>query len=657
MDGVVAVVTAADIPEVQIPIRLQFAETPEALRLLQPPLARDRVRYVGEPVAVVVAEDAYIAEDAAERVELDLEELPVDAVLHDELASNVVNTFPTAYGPPVDEVLAEADVVLRQTLRVQRHTGVPLETRGLLAEVIDGELVVHGAAKVKHFNRDVLAAMLDFPPDRIRLVEGHVGGGFGVRGEFYPEDFLVPWLALRLGRPVKWIEDRYEHFIAANHSREQSHEFELGVSRDGVLLAFRSRFACDLGAYVRTQGVLLPLITTAQLPGPYAWRAFEIEARAILSPKTPAGTFRAPGVTEATFVRERMIDRAAAELRIDPFELRRRNLIDAEAMPFSFELRPEQPPLVYESGDFRQFFETVMERGRVDELRAEVERRRESGCRTGLGVAVFTEMSAVGPFEQARIVPARDGTFTVHVGVSSLGQGVDTVLAQIAAEELGVPLDSIRVDHADTGALVTGFGAFASRSTVFAGNAVAVAAHALRVAADEAGVPLDAAALAERGLEGDGRYERLAPSFSFGAGVSLVDVDVETGQTTVLRHIAALDVGRAINPALVRGQLAGGAAQGIAGALFEELRYDEDAQPLSTSFADYLMPTAAELPEVDVVVLEHRVEANPLGIKGAGEGGVAGAPAAVANAVADALDVDVSELPLTLDRVRSLLRR
>ncbi|HWH05039.1 MAG TPA: xanthine dehydrogenase family protein molybdopterin-binding subunit [Gaiellaceae bacterium] len=664
LPGVVDVITAADVPDARIPIRLPFAETPRSQLALQPLLARDRVRYVGEPVAVVVAEDAYVAEDAAELVVLDLEELdPVADVraavpaapLHDDLGGNVVDTFPLAYGD-IESAFAAAAVVVRETLRMPRDAATPLETRGVLAEVDEaGRLVVWGAAKVKHFNRDVLARLLELPPERILLIEGNVGGGFGARGEFYPEDFLVPFLAVRLGRPVKWIEDRREHFIATNHSREQEHEFELAVGAGGELLAFRDRLSVDLGAYVRTQGVLLPLITMQQLVGPYVWHAFELEASAVLTNKTPAGTFRAPGVTEATFVRERMIDRAAAELGLDPAELRRRNLVPAERMPFVYEL-PPGPPVVYESGDFPATLSAALERGGYDELRAQQRAARAEGRLLGIGLAAFTEMGGIGPWEHARIVPLEDGRFRVECGVASLGQGVQTVLAQIAGDQLAVPFEAVVVDHADTDTVPMGFGAFASRSTVLAGNAIALAARNLREQAGEG--TLDAARLAAAGVVGEGRFEKAAPSFSCGANLSVVELDPETGLVRVVKHVVAFDVGRSVNPTLVHGQLAGGAAQGIAAALWEELPYDEGAQPLATSFLEYALPTAQDLPPIDVVVLEFPTPGNPLGLKGAGEAGVAGAPAAVANAVADALGErgrEVTELPLSPARVRALL--
>ena len=648
--GVVDIFTAADIADVRIPIRLPFAETPSANEHLQPPLARDTVRYVGEPIAVVVAESAAAAEDAAELVVPHIEAEPaVVDVIAAERAGAVVERVPMRYGD-VDAAFADAAVVVRRRLRMHRHTGVPLETRGLVAELDDGRLTVWGAAKVKHFNRAVLAEMLGLPADALRLVEVNVGGAFGVRGEFYPEDYLVPLAARRTGRAVKWIEDRYEHFVATNHAREQVHEIEVAAAADGRLLAFRDRAWCDQGAYVRTQGILPALLPAMHLPGPYAWDAFEIESIGVTTNRTPVGTYRGPGATEATFVRERMLDVVARQLGIDPVELRRRNLIPGDRMPFVYDFGPAAPPLVYETGDFRAFFERLLEESGYEQLRS------ERGPGTVIGVAAFVEVGGVGPFEHAWIVP-QDGRYRVRVGVASVGQGVETVLAQIAADELGVPLDEVCVEYHDTDDVPEGFGAFASRSTVLAGNAVAVAARDLR---EKAGRDLAGAAaeLAAAGLRGEGTFEKENPSFSFGANLSLVAVDEVTGKVTPLRHAVAFDVGRAINPVLVHGQLAGAAAQGIAGALYEELVYDDDGNPLTTSFLDYQMPTAAELPAVEVIAIEHPTPTNPLGIKGAGEAGMNGAPAAVANAVADALSLPedaVTSLPLSAAAVHALL--
>jgi carbon-monoxide dehydrogenase large subunit len=667
LPGVQAVLTAADIPDVRIPIRLPFATTPNANLVLQPPLARDRVHYVGEPIAVVLADDPYVAEDAAELVRVDVDELPAvldpiaaeaAAPIHPELGSNLIDRIPVRHGD-VEAAFADAAVVVRERLAVQRQTASPLETRGLVAEydAAEDRLTLWGAAKVKHVNRAALAAILGLPVERVRLIELHVGGGFGVRGELYPEDVVVAVAARLLGRPVKWIEDRAEHFVATNHAREQVHEIEVAAATDGTLLAFRDRAWCDQGAYVRSQGLLAPLLPLDHLPGPYAWRAFEIVADGVLTNRTPVGTYRGPGMTEATFVRERMVDLVARRLELDPVEVRRRSLISAEQIPFSFD-RPPAPPIVYESGDFPAFLERLLGEGGYREIRAERDRRRVRGESVGLGVSAYMEANSTGPFERATITPAADGTFSVKVGVSSLGQGLETTLAQIAADELAVPLEQVVVCHQDTDDSPESIGTFASRSTVLAGNAIALAARDLREKA-AAHAPGRADLAASAGVEGVGTYEKEGFTFSFGAHLAVAEVDRETGRVRITRYVVAHDVGRAVNPRLVRGQLAGAAAQGIAAALYEQLPYDDAGQPLATSFVDFLVPTADDLPDVEVIVIEHPTPTNPLGLKGAGEGGMGGTLAAVANAVEDALGPDgpvVTATPLTPDAVRALLR-
>ncbi len=681
--GVATVITADDLPDVCIPIRLPFAETPQTPELLQRPLARERVRYVGDPVAVVVADDPYLAEDAAEQVVVDVEELDplvdyrraiVDdgPIIHPSLPGNVLDPSLLLFGD-VDAAFEAADVVVREELYVHRHAAVPMETRGLVAEVDpdSGRLTVWGAAKVKHFNRQALSQMLGRAPEDIRLLEVNVGGGFGARGELYPEDYLIPFLAERLGRPVKWVEDRGEHLVATNHSREQRHEFEVAATADGRLLAFRDRALVDQGAYVRTQGILPQLLAAFHAAGPYAWEAFSIEAAGALSTRTPIGTYRGPGMTEVTFVRERTLDALAATIRLDPAELRLQNLIPAESMPFTFDLGADSPPLVYESGDYPAAFERLLAETDYEARRAAQRRGQDAGERLGLGVAAYVELSAIGPFEEARINPTADGHFVVRAGVASLGQGVETVLAQIAADELRVPIERVAIEHRDTDKVPSGFGSFASRSTVLAGNAIALAARDLRTRAAteletdaetvvfDAGVAF-AAGQRERSLElaglgeGFGKYEKEHPSYSFGAALSQVKLEEDTGRLEVQKHVVAHDVGRAVNPVLLDGQLVGAAAQGIAGALLEEFVYDEYGQPLATSFVDYLLPTAADLPPIETVVIEHRNTTNPLGIKGAGEAGIAGTPAAIAAATADALGAAGSEirsLPLTPERI------
>ena len=684
--GVLIVITADDVPDVRIPIHLSMAETPEAKHFLQPPLARRVVRYVGEPIAVVVATDPYVAEDAAELVDVDFEELEVvggvvsaaaesTPVVHPGAGTNLVTSVPLRFGD-VNAAFARADIVLRERLRMHRHTAIPTETRGLLADVDNGRLTLWGGAKVKHAVKQALDEMLGIDLSAIGVAEVNVGGGFEVRGEMYPEDYLVSYLALKLRRPVKWIEDRAERFVATNHSREQEHEIEIAATADGTLLAFRDRAWVDQGAYVRSQGILPSLLPAQQVTGPYHWAAFTVESNGLITNRTPVGTYLGPGMTEVTFVRERMLDALAGRLRMDPVEQRRRNLIPREAMPFTFTLAPGSaaPAITYESGDYHSALDTLLARTGYGQLKKERQVRRDRGECVGLGLAAYIEVGAIGPFEEARIAPGTGGDFTVHIGSASLGQGIETVFAQIAGDALGVPFEHVSIDFSDTDGVPLGFGAFASRSTPIAGNAVLLAARDLRAKAAAAlGVGADeitfgdglarAASGASVPLadvrEGSGHFDNPHPTFSFGGALSLVGVDRDTGRVRVLRHAVMQDVGRALNPALLCGQLAGAASQGIGATLLEELVYDEQGQPLSTTMGDYRLPPAHDLPEIEVVILEHRPPAtNPLGAKGAGESGMVGTPAAIANAVADALgeSVEPTSLPLTPDRVRSLIR-
>lgn len=686
--GVIAAITADDIGDIRIPIRLPFAETAEANAVLQAPLAADVVRYVGEPVAVIVADDPYVAEDAAELVFVDLDELdpvldpatasePSQPLVHEHFGSNTVNRLAYRHGD-VDAAFARADVVVRRRLRVHRLAAMPMETRGLVADYDPGSgvLTVWGGAKVKHFTRGLLSRVLELDPAAVRVVEVEVGGGFGTRGEPYPEDVLVALLARRLERPVAWIEDRWEHMFATNHAREQEHDFELAADAGGRLLGFRVRGWCDQGAYVRTQGLLPAVLPMTHFPGPYRWQAFSMDLDAVLTNRTPVGTYRGPGMTEATFVRERMVDIVAAELGMDPADLRRQNLIPAESMPFGFAPGPGSGavmPIMYQGGDFVRTFDELLAAAGYDKLRVEQQQARAEGRHAGVGIAAYIEFAGAGPFEEVDVIGGPDGV-VVRAGVASLGQGVETALAQIAAELLDVALTDVTVEFHDTDEIPQGFGAFASRSTVLAGNAIAAAVDEMRARAaprlgcDPAEVEFRrgrATAPGGRSMGLDeigptrGRFEKGELTASFGGAVCSVSVDPGDGRARVDRFVLAHDVGRAVNPRLLRGQLAGAAAQGIGGALFEEVAYDNNGQPLSVTLADYMMPTAAELPEVEVVIIEHGGGSNPLGIKGGGEAGMVASLGAVANGVADAVGdgAEVLTSSVSSARVWRALRR
>ena len=709
LPGVVAVVTAADLGSVgRIPVRLGQRSGAGPIACLQPPLATGLVRYVGEPVAFVIASSRYLAEDALELIEVDWEPLPVvtdvnrareaDApVLHPAAGSNVIERLAVRAGNP-DAALAGADRRLRERFAVQRHTGVPMETRGLTAahDPGTGVLTLWGVAKVPHFNRRVLADLLGHPEHLIHFIELEVGGGFGVRGEFYPEDFVVPWAAMRLGRPVQWVEDRREHLMATNHSRQQYHDVEIGVRRDGTIVALRDRFMVDLGGYIRTHGVVVPELTIALLPGPYRVPHYECEALCVMTNKTPTGTYRGPGRYEGTFVRERLMDRVATELGLDPAEVRRRNFISAGEMPYEVGGGALGQRTVYDCGDYRSAFDQALAAADYEAVRTEQPRARAQGRYLGVGIGCVLEKAGLGPWEYARVEVDGSGRVVVYSGVAAVGQGIETTLAQVVAEELNLAPEDISVVHGDSAQVPFGVGGFASRGAAVALPAALVAARKVRdkifrVAAGllEAhaedlvlengavhvrGLPDKSVALRqlaraavpgppgmEPGLYAAHFFEAPKMTYPYGTHVAVVEVDPATGRVALRKYVVTYDVGRAINPMIVDGQILGGLAQGLGGAIFEELVYDDQGQPLTTTFMDYLVPTAMEMPEATIVKIleETPTPLNPLGVKGVGEGGSSGVGAAIANAVADALapfGVAIRELPLSPGRIVGLLR-
>jgi aerobic carbon-monoxide dehydrogenase large subunit len=699
LDGVVAVWTVADVDTLP-PIDFRQMGLDRLAPYRQYVLARDYVRYVGEPVALVFAVDAYVAEDAAGLVFCDIEELAPQLDATAELVAFMPDVHPglmsepavvrRAYGD-LDAAFAAAHKIVELEVKVGRHTGVPLETRGALA-VYDSDkdvLTLYGAAKVPHYNRDAISKMLGLAPGRLQLSEGHVGGGFGIRGELYPEDVLVCAAALKLRRPVKWIEDRREHLLAANHSRDQVYRMRAAVDARGFILGLDAEFFTDQGAYVRTHGTTVTDLSAGLLPGPYVIPAYRVAGHIRLTNKTPAGTYRAPGRYESTFARERLIDRIASELGRSAVDVRRVNLIAEEAMPFDRGIDTLGTGVVYDSGKYLDLLERVLAHVEYDRLQADLAARRSRGERVGLGIGYFVEKSGLGPQDLVRMKVDRNGAIEIVTGVASVGQGVETVLAQICAETTGVPIECIRVIHGQTDRIEIGFGAFASRVTVMAGSAVKIAAEALRDRAAEVAAILlqttpdelrlsngvveringgaslslaDIAAHLEEtgGLTSEGRFVAGHMTYPYGIHVAQVKVDPLTCGVTIERYVVAYDVGRAINPMLIEGQIAGGVAQGIGGAFLEEFVYDENGQPLAASFADYLMPTCREVPDVEVVLREDAPSPlNPLGVKGAGEGGINAVGAALAAAIDAAVQRPgaVVELPITPARLHAILRR
>ena len=693
LPGVHAAWIHADLAHIPpIPFRLTGLKTLEPYR--QPVLAKDVVRYVGEPVAVIFADDAYVAEDAAEMFELSIDPLPATmrATGQPAVYAGDLSTEPgllqKAYGD-VETAFRNAHAVVALELSVGRHSGVPMETRGAIARYHAERdiLELHGAAKVPHWNRDAIAQMLGLPRDSVQLYEGHVGGGFGIRGEIYPEDILVCAAALKFKRPIKWIEDRREHLIAANHSRDQLHRVRAAVDSQGHILGIETEFFHDNGAYMRTHAATVPDLAAAMLPGPYRVPAYRAIGHLRLTNKTPCGTYRAPGRYESTFVRERLLDAIAAKIGVDTVEIRRRNLIGKDAMPYTLGLDTLGTQIVYDSGDYALLLDKALKAAGWSDLRKQLVARRKKGEMVGAGVAMFVEKSGLGPFDTVRVEIKPDGGVEVITGVASIGQGVETVIAQICADALGVDYGSIRVIHGQTDRIARGMGAFASRVTVMCGEATRLAAtklraQALRAAAElmqtgadsldivngevvRASGPGPSMPLAElartlpSGLTAEDTFESTHMVYPYGVHVAAVRVDSDTGNVAIERYVIAYDIGKAVNPKLVEGQIAGGLAQGIGGALLEEFRYDDNGEPLSVTFADYLMPTAREVPEISIIVSEDAPSPlNPLGLKGAGEGGANPVGAVIASAIDDALQCPgaVTGLPITPQRLKAILR-
>jgi carbon-monoxide dehydrogenase large subunit len=685
MPGVHAVVTAADVGQQNsgnvpvIPLRL--ANLPEFKNYLQPVIASGKVRYVGEPVAVVVAETHGQAEDALEAIALDIERLPalpdrhaaVDgAALFDGFSNRAVR-YTASFGD-ADAAFARAEYTRKETFRCHRLTGLPLETRGQIAEWNAGRLTVFGATKVLFFNRRTLAPMLGVTEADIDMIEVDVGGGFGVKGEFYPEDFLIPFAARLVGRPVKWIEDRREHLTATNHSREVDCELEIACTLDGTMLALRGHVSADMGAYIRTNGGVVPAKAGQFLPGPYRIRDIALTVEAFVTSKTPVGTLRAPGRFEANFFRERLLDLVAGDLGIDAMEFRLRNLIREAELPFhTGKLVPYEPETDFDTGDYHVTFERALSEIGWREKKF-MQGSRIDGRYHGLAAVPFVESGGSGK-ENCRVVIAKDGSVDVFVGSSILGQGLETTLAQVAADTLKLPFEKIKILHGSTTYLKEGFGTFASRSMVVGGSAVADGCNnllaAIRTAAKERlGFPneeieIGAGAVTAggkradfsdfAGLEVEGSFATTTRTYSYGAHACHVAVDPRTGHVDILDYVAIEDVGVAINPHIVHGQAIGALVQGLGGVFLDEVMYDRDAQMLNASLMDYLVPLSTDFSNIRAITMQlRRSKTNPLGAKGAGEGGMVAVAACTANAVAAALKplgVELRDLPLSPARL------
>jgi len=707
VEGLVAIYTHEDLPgRLADPLPLLIPHP--ALTHPRTPhvLAKDVVRHVGEPVVMVVAADRYLAEDAAERIRVTYEPLP--PVVRLDQAEEVAAELVQEVGD-VDAALAGAPHILELDLAIERSASTPLEGRGVLArwDEADQSLRVYSSTQSPTSVRFAIAAILGLPDSQVECVAPDVGGGFGVKIMHpWAEEVLVPWAARTLGREVKYTEDRREHFIAATHERGQTHHVRVGFDADGRIVGLDVDFRHDNGAYT-PYGIIVPIITSTQLPGPYRLPAYRVAFTSRYTNTVPVTPYRGAGRPQGAFCMERTVDRIAAHLGLDRAEVRRRNLIPPEAMPYDLGLTfQDGRPAIYDSGDFPATLAMVTEMIGWDDfphLRAEA---AAEGRRLGIGLACYVEGTGVGPYEGGHVQVEPNGRVNVSTGLSSQGQGHQTVFAQIVATELGVPIQDVHVVTGDTRRFGYAVGTFASRAAVMSGNAIALAARALRakalrIAADaleaspddleisegivrvkgspEAAIPLRTVAVLSNplrysfseesraatqftlpvrggppvprgeapGLEGREYYSPERSTFANGMHAAIVEIDPDTAEVRILRYAVVHDCGNLINPMVVEGQIHGGVAQGIAGALYEKMAYDEHGQLQNASFMDFLMPYVTEIPKVEIGHLETPSPLNPLGIKGAGEAGVIPGSAVLAAAIEDALGVPITRMPLS----------
>ncbi|HYB42011.1 MAG TPA: xanthine dehydrogenase family protein molybdopterin-binding subunit [Candidatus Methylomirabilis sp.] len=693
--GVAAVVTFADLGEAARP--LPVVPPHPALRARNfHALAGGRARFVGEAVAVVVADSRHAAEDARELVRIDYEPLPsvqdpadrASALVHEDIADNLAGRVTLSRGD-VETVFRGAPRAARARLTIGRAGGQPMETRGLAAEyhAMAGLLTVWASSQVPHQVRQFICELLGLPPHRVRVIAPDVGGGFGAKLIVYPEDVLIPWLAMRLGRPVRWLEERAEHMLAATQERAQLHEVAVGFDDEGRLLALRDHFVHDTGAYT-PRGLVVPLLTASMLTGPYVIPAVEVSFESVYTNRVPVTPYRGAGQPQAVFVIERVLDLVARETGRDRAAVRLANLVRPEAMPYDVGLANYRGAgnVIHDSGDYPAVLRRALEMADYPDIGGARAAARREGRSLGVGVACYVELTGVGPFEGATARVDGAGRIAVFTGVTSQGQGLETTLAQVAADELGVTPDDVTVINGDTLGIDHGIGTFASRAAVAGGSAVALAARdlrakAVRIAARVLGVGEDevqqdgpafaprgrpehrvdlgrlasAAALAsaahgeEPGLSVTRYFQPPDIAYSSGAHVAVVEVDAGSGQVKLLGYFVCHDSGRLINPMVVEGQIEGAIALGIGGALLEEVRYDEHGQPLAGTFMDYAMPRSTDVPPIRIEHLETPSPLNPLGLKGVGESGTLPVSAVLASAIEDALSehgVRVCRMPL-----------
>ncbi len=729
--GVALVLDAAELGPLNQPGPLLIPHPSLIYPRTQRPLAVDTVRYAGEAVAFVLAESRYAAEDALELIEVEYEPLPAAIELaaaasdgaplvHPDVPRNVCATFPQRVGD-TDAAFSRAFRIVKDRVSIERSAGQPIEARGVVAQfdARDGSLTAWISTQAPIPIANGLAGLFGLPEHKVRVIAPDVGGGFGTKiMMFYPEEILVPYAAMVLGRPVRWTEDRREHLLAANQERGQIHELEIAFDRDGVIVGLRDRFLHDAGAYT-PYGIVVPLITASQLPGMYKLPNYDVEFSVVFTNKVPVSPYRGAGRPHGAFVMERVIDIVARELELDRSEVRRRNLVQPDELPWDVGLTfQDGGPTRYDSGNFPAVLARALDLVSADRFRSEQADARKAGRFVGLGVATYVEGTGIGPYEGAHVRVEPSGKVLVATGLTTQGQGHYTSFAQLVAHELGVDPANVTVITGDTGSFTWGAGTYASRALVVAGNAVAGAARmvrekALRVAsallettpddleladgmvrvrgAPERTLSLGAVASVANpiryaygeesaqlalnlvkpragavlesgeapGLEARSYFAPARATFANGCHAAVIEVDPETGAVQFLRYAVVHDCGVLVNPTIVEGQIHGGLAQGVGGALLERLVYDESGQMLSASLMDFLLPTAMDVPTPLIDHLETPSPLNPLGIKGVGEAGAIPVPALVAEGLDDALaplGVRIREMPLDPARIWELIR-
>jgi carbon-monoxide dehydrogenase large subunit len=705
--GVAGVFTGADLDDVgNVPcgVSLPGLRIPE-----HSVLAKGRVYYSGHPVAVVVASDPAVARDAAERVEVDYTPLPAvadpekalapgAAAVHPQWPDNVAFVYKQENGE-VDEAFAGAEVIVKQRMEQPRVVASPMEPRGAIGDykAAESSLTLHSSTQIPHLLRSIAAATLGIAEHKMRVIAPEVGGGFGCKADVYAEELLVCVLSRKLGKPVKWVETRREHFQACSQGRGHVDYYEIAAKRDGTILGLKFKLIQDIGSHQQLLTSLIPTLSVLMLPGLYRCKTFRAEVIGAFTNCFPTDAYRGAGRPEATYGIERIVDCLATELGMDPAEIRFKNFIEPQQFPYA-----TGTGLVYDSGNYAAILHKALEAIDYTALRARQREARAQGKLMGIGISTYGEICAFGPspytpaggWESATVRIEPSGTVTVHTGISPHGQGEETTFAQIAADELGVSMDDVVIVHGDTAIVQYGIGTFGSRGTAVGGTSMFLAIEELKKKIEKYGamlldsddvqftagsvvcnksgktVPLAAIAAAsyralklppgtEPGLVATSFWEPTNFTFPFGAHICVTEVDADTGDVKIERYVAVDDCGKIINPLIVAGQIHGGIAQGIGQALYERMVYDENGQIISGEYTDYVIPRAAMIPWIEGLHTETPSPVNPLGVKGVGEAGAIGAPPAIVNSVVDALShlgIRHLDMPLTPERVWSALQ-